>query len=171
MQQEGGSMTIPPGMNSVNVYLVVPNSMDAIEFYGNAFGATPGLRIPGPMGDRTTMHAEVKIGNSTVMLTDENPAWEKKSPATLGGSPVGLHIYVDDVDAAFAKATEAGCTVGMPPSDTFWGDRFCQINDPYGHTWSIATHVKTMTEEEILAGAQEWFKAMAGQCQQQEENS
>lgn len=95
--------------------------------------------MAGPDGE-STIHAEMHIGNSVVMLSDENPEWEMKSPLTLGGSPSSLHLYVEDADAAFSRAVEAGCKVEVPVHDAFWGDRYAKVKDPFGHSWGIATH-------------------------------
>ena len=110
------------------------------------------------------MHAEMRIGNSTVMLTDENPQWEMKSPETLGGSPSSLHVYVDDADKYFSRAVEAGCEVVAPLMDAFWGDRYGKVKDPFGHQWGIATHKEDLSMEEIGKRAAEWFANMGGDC-------
>ena len=154
---------IPEGFNTVSAYLVVKNAVEALEFYQKAFGAEPGVRMPGPDG-KSTMHAEMRIGNSMVMLTDENPQWEMKSPHTLGGSPSSLHIYVEDVDKYFDRAIKAGCEVKAPLMDAFWGDRFGKVVDPFGHQWGIATHKEDLSGEEIGKRATEWFANMGGDC-------
>jgi PhnB protein len=153
---------IPDGYNTVSTYLIVKNSVEALEFYRKAFGAEPGVRMPTPDG-KSTMHAEMKIGNSTVMLTDENPQWGAQAPETLGGSPSSLHIYVTDADALFKKATQAGCEVIYPINDTFWGDRYGKVKDPFGHQWGIATHKEDVPPEEMGRRAAEWFKNMKDQ--------
>lgn len=153
---------IPDGFNSVSAYLVVPKATEALPFYAEAFGAEPGMRMPGPDGE-STMHAEMRIGNSMVMLTDENPEWNMKGPKALGGSPQSLHVYVEDADAAYERAIAAGCTPIFPLNDTFWGDRYAKVEDPYGHQWGIATHKEDLTPEEIGKRAEEWFKNM-GSC-------
>ncbi len=107
--------------------------------------------MPGPNGK--LMHAEIRIGNSRVMLVDEFPDWGKRSPAALGGSPVTIHIYVEDADALFIRATAAGANVKMPLEDMFWGDRYGKLEDPFGHEWSIATRIENLSEEEIIARA------------------
>lgn len=152
---------IPPGFNSVSSYIVVPNAKEALEFYGKAFGAETVLRIPGPDGN-STMHAEMRIGNSIVMMSDEKPQWNAKSPKTLGGTPASQHLYVEDVDALFQRAVAAGCTVVMPVSPTFWGDRFAKVEDPYGHGWSMATHVEDVPESELAERARKWMAEMCG---------
>ena len=138
---------IPPGMHSVTPHLVCAGAAAAIDFYVKAFGAVELARLPGP--DGKLMHAMVQIGDSPVMLVDEYPDWGSIGPAARGGSSVTMHVYVKDADAAFAQAVEAGCTVVMPLNDTFWGDRYGVLSDPFGHTWSIATHIRDMTPEEI----------------------
>ncbi len=152
---------IPDGFNTVSAYLVVNNSVEALDFYQKAFGAETVSRMPGPDG-KSTMHAEMRIGNSTVMLTDENPQWEMKSPHTLGGSPSSLHIYVEDADKLFDRAVKAGCTVKAPLMNAFWGDRYGKLEDPFGHQWGIATHIEDLSEREIGKRAAEWFANMGG---------
>jgi len=153
---------VPDGFNTVSVYLVVKNAVEALEFYQKAFGAEAGAHMTGPDG-KSTMHAEMRIGNSTVMLTDENPQWQMKSPETLGGSPASLHVYVDDVDKMFGRAVEAGCTVLAPIMDAFWGDRYGKLADPYGHQWGIATHKEDVSPEDMGKRAAEFFASM-GDC-------
>lgn len=138
---------IPPGMHSVTPHLVCAGAAAAIDFYVKAFGAVEMARLPGP--DGKLMHAMVQIGDSPVMLVDEFPDWGSLGPAARGGSSVTMHLYVKDADAAFAQAVAAGCKVVMPLNDTFWGDRYGVLADPFGHTWSIATHIRDMTPEEI----------------------
>ncbi len=156
-----GVKAIPDGCSSVNVYLIVPNSVQALEFYGKAFGAEALMRMPGPDG-QSTVHAEMRIGNSTVMLTDENPQWNAKSPQTLGGSPASLHMYVEDCDGLFKRAVDAGCTVEAPVQDMFWGDRYGKVKDPFGFTWGIATHKEDVGPEEMQQRAAEFFSKMGG---------
>ena len=151
---------IPDRFNSVSAYLIVKDPRQAIDFYGKAFGAEPGVVMTGPDGE-SIMHAEVVIGNSTVMLTAENPQWEMKSAETLGGSPVSMHLYVEDCDKLYERAIEAGCTVSAPLMDAFWGDRFGKVLDPFGLQWSIATHKEDYTEEEMGKRASEYFASMA----------
>ena len=153
---------VPDGFNTVNVYLVVKNAVEALEFYQKAFGAEAGERMPGPDG-KSTMHAEMRIGNSTIMLTDENPKWEMKSPSTLGGSPASIHLYVKDADKMFKRAVDAGCTAMMPIMDAFWGDRYGKVIDPYGYQWGIATHKENLSPEEMGRRAAEFFANM-GDC-------
>ena len=155
---------IPNGFRSVTPYMVVPNSVEAIAFYEKAFGATLVSRMDGPGG--STMHAEIRIGDSMVMMTDENPEWGIASPRTLGNNSGSLHLYVADVDSAFQKAVEAGCEVVYPVAQMFWGDRFGKLKDPFGHTWSMATKVEQLTAEQITERAEEMRKQMesAGSC-------
>jgi PhnB protein len=138
---------IPDGYHTVTPHLAVRNAAKALEFYGNAFGAEELFRMPGPGG--VIMHAELRIGDSNIMLGEEDPQRGATSPQTIGGSPVGLLIYVKDVDASFARAEKAGCTVQMPPTDMFWGDRYGKLVDPFGHHWSLATHKEDVAPEEM----------------------
>lgn len=138
---------IPPGMHSLSPHIVCAGAAKAIDFYKAAFGAVETARMPGP--DGRLMHAAVKIGDSTLMLVDEMPEWGVKGAKALGGSPVTLHLYVQDADATFARAVAAGAKVTMPLADQFWGDRYGQLEDPFGHKWSIATHKLDMTPDEM----------------------
>ena len=149
---------IPAGYEGVTPYLVVTDAAAAIEFYKKAFGAQELLRMPMPDGKRL-MHAEIKIAGAPVMLADEFPEFGSMSPTTLGASPVTMHLYVEDVDAAFEQAVAAGATVTMPPADMFWGDRFGKLSDPFGHIWSLATHVKDPTPEELEEGRKQAFSS------------
>jgi PhnB protein len=154
---------IPDGCNSVSVYLIVKDGQAAIDFYGKAFGAKGGMCMPGPDGTGI-MHAELQIGNSTVMLTEENLDWGAKSVETMGGSPASLHVYVENVDAAFQTAVDAGCTVVAPLMDTFWGDRYGKLQDPFGFQWGLATHVEDVPEEEMATRAQAFFAQAGEEC-------
>jgi len=156
----GKVKAVPDGFNTVSAYLVVPDSGKAITFYQKAFGAKEKYRMAGP-GGQGVMHAEIQIGDSTVMLSDENPAWGSQSPQTLGGTPVALLIYTEDVGAAFERAVQAGCTVEMPVADMFWGDRYCKLRDPFGHLWQIATHKEDVAPEEMGKRAEAFFASMA----------
>ena len=138
---------IPEGMHTITPHLVCKGAADAIEFYKKAFNAVEQMRLPGP--DNTIMHAMLTIGDSTLMLAEEFPNCGHSSPLTLKGSPVTLHLYTKDVDASVAQAVAAGAKVTMPVSDMFWGDRYGQIEDPFGHRWSIATHTRDLTPEQI----------------------
>ena len=144
---------IPEGMHSVTPHLVCAGASDAIEFYKKAFGATETSRMPGP--DGKLMHGSVNIGDSCVMLVDENKEWGALSPKSLGGSPVTIHLYVENVDQFVAKATSAGAKVVMPVADMFWGDRYGVLEDPFGHKWSVATHMRDATPEEMQKAMQE----------------
>jgi uncharacterized glyoxalase superfamily protein PhnB len=147
-------MTIPQGMHSVTPHLICAGAAQAIEFYKRAFGAQECARLPGP--DGRLMHAAVKIGDSQVMLVDEMPEWGALGPKSLKGSPVTLHLYVEDVDAFVERAVKAGAKVTMPVADQFWGDRYGKLEDPFGHHWSVATHVRDVSMEE----AQQAMRAM-----------
>jgi PhnB protein len=138
---------IPEGMHTVTPHIVCADAAGAIEFYKKALGAVELMRMPGP--DGKLMHACIKIGNSPVMLVDEMPQWGVLGPKTLKGSPVTLHIFVEDVDAFAARAVAAGAKVTMPIADMFWGDRYGVLQDPFGHQWSVATHMHDLTPEEI----------------------
>lgn len=138
---------IPDGMHTVTPHLVCAGACNAIEFYKDAFGAVELLRLP--RADGKLMHARVRIGDSVVMLIDENPEWEVFGPKSLKGSPGTVHLYVEDVDAVFEQAVRAGATVKMSVENMFWGDRYGMVEDPFGHRWSIATHVREVTPEEM----------------------
>lgn len=142
-----GVKAIPDGYYSLTPYLVIKGAAKAMEFYTKAFGAVETVRMPGPGGQ--VMHAEMKIGNSMLMLADENPERGHLSPATLGGAGSSVMLYTDDVDATFKKATAEGATVEMPPADMFWGDRMGNLTDPFGHKWAIATHKEDVSPEEM----------------------
>ena len=131
---------IPDGMRTVTPHLVCAGADDAITFYKSAFGAVEVSRVPGP--DGKLIHAMVRIGDSPVMLVDEFPEWGAVGPKTLNGSPVTIHLYVENVDAAFERAIAAGARVKMPLEDMFWGDRYGVIEDPFGHLWSIGAPIK-----------------------------
>ena len=137
---------IPEGYHSVTPYLIIDGAEEAIRFYEQAFGATELLRLP--MGDKIG-HAEIRIGDSVIMLSDEWPDQGKLGPKSRGGSTAGLMIYVEDVDAAFARAVAAGATVERPVEDQFYGDRSGNVVDPFGHSWTLATHVEDVPEEEM----------------------
>ena len=138
---------IPQGMHSLTPHLVCAGAAEAIDFYKRAFNAVEQARMPGP--DGKLMHAAVQIGDSTLMLVDENPQWGLLGPKALKGSPVAIHLYVPNVDATVAQAVAAGAKVTMPVADMFWGDRYGQLEDPFGHRWSVATHARDMTPEEM----------------------
>jgi PhnB protein len=142
---------IPDGYPVVSPYLCVDGAEAAIQFYADVLGATERMRMPAPGGK--VGHAELQIGDSLVMLSDEFPEMGQTSPTTVGGSPVTISVYVDDVDAAFQRAQEAGATVVRPPEDQFYGDRAAQFVDPFGHKWSIATHVEDVPPDEMMKRA------------------
>ncbi|HEX2272551.1 MAG TPA: VOC family protein [Acidimicrobiales bacterium] len=139
---------IPEGYPVVSPYLCVDGAEAAIQFYGHVFGATERMRMPAPGGK--VGHAELQIGDSLVMLADEFPEMGQVSPKTVGGSPVIVTVYVEDVDATFQRAQEAGAKVVRPPEDQFYGDRAAQFEDPFGHRWSIATHVEDVPPDEMM---------------------
>ena len=149
---------IPDGYTTVTPSLCMKDCTKAIDFYKKALGAQELMRMPGP--DGRIMHAEVKIGTSIIMMNDE--IMGSRSAETLGGSPVGFYLYVEDCDSAHKKAVAGGCTEIMPPSDMFWGDRMGGVSDPFGYKWNFSTHIKDMTPEEIKKGQDEFMKQMAG---------
>lgn len=138
---------IPDGYHSVTPYLIIKDAAKALEFYAKAFGAEELMRFPGPGGK--VMHAEIKIGDSPLMMADEFPDMGHLGPSTRGGTTVSLMLYVRDVDAAFDRAVKAGATVVRPVKDQFYGDRSGTLNDPFGHQWTIATHVEDVSPEEM----------------------
>ena len=150
---------IPDGYSTITASLIVKNAENAIEFYKKAFGAQEIYRFLGPDG-KSIMHAELKFGNSRIMLSEEAPQMNCRSPQSLGGTGTYMYMYVDDTDTTFNKAVAAGAKPTMPVMDMFWGDRFGQIQDPFGHIWGIATHKKDMSPEEISKAGQEYFKCM-----------
>ena len=137
----------PDGYHAITPYLVIKGAAAAIEFYKKAFGATELVRMPQP--DGRVGHAELKIGDSVVMMADEFPEMETVGPQTLGNSPVGLLLYVDNADAVFAKAVSLGAKVKKPLADQFYGDRNGTLEDPFGHKWTIGSHVEDVSPEEI----------------------
>lgn len=146
---------IPTGMHSVTPHIVCAGAADAIEFYKKAFDAVETARLAGP--DGKLMHAAVRIGDSTIMLVDESPDWGCLGPKSLKGSPVTIHLYVDDVDAVVEQAVRAGAKITVPVEDMFWGDRYGKLEDPFGHQWSVATHIRDVGPEELK-------QAMAQMC-------
>ena len=152
---------IPEGFHTVTPHLVIKGAAQAIEFYKRAFGAQVMARMDGPGGG--VGHAELKIGDSIIFLADEFPQSPCKSPQTLGGTTATLHLYVPDVDASFKQAVAAGARETMPVTDMFWGDRFGQLADPFGHTWSIATRKEILTPEETDKRAQAFWQQMQAQ--------
>ena len=139
---------IPDGYRTVTPYLTLQGAANAIDFYTRAFGAQEVERMTGPDG-KSVMHAEIKIGDSFVMLSDEIPQAGTRSPHALGGTTAAVFLYVPDVDAAFKRAVDAGAKAIMTPTDMFWGDRFGKLVDPFGHQWAMATHKEDLSPEEI----------------------
>lgn len=150
---------IPEGYHTLTPHIIVRNATEALDFYKRAFGAEEIYSVPGP--DGKLMHAEIKIGNSMLMLADENPQWGVLSPLTIGNTSVTLSLYVEDADSTFNQAITAGATSKMPVADMFWGDRYGQVIDPYGHCWAVCTHIKDMTPEEITKAS---IEAMSKSC-------
>jgi PhnB protein len=142
---------IPDGMHMVTPHLICAGAADAIEFYRKAFNAVELGRVPGPQGK--LLHAMIRIGDSAIMLSDEFPDWNSFGPKSLKGSPVTIHLYTQDVDVLFKQAVAAGAKVEMPLDDMFWGDRYGKLEDPFGHHWSIATHVRDVKPEELKEAA------------------
>ncbi len=142
---------IPENMHSITPFMVCAGASDAIAYYKRAFGAVELSRLEGPGGK--VMHAMLRIGDSSLMLVDADPERGMDAPAKGAAAPVTIHLYVEDADKVFARAVEQGATVKMPVADTFWGDRFGALVDPFGHSWTIATHVRDMTQDEIKAAA------------------
>lgn len=149
---------IPAGYGAVTPSFTFKDSQKAIEFYKNAFGAVVLDLLPNLTG-RGIMHAAMQIGNSIIMMGDENPSC--KSAETLGGSPIGLYVYVPNADVALKQAVQAGATETMPVADMFWGDRMGSIRDPFGYSWMLATHTQDLTQEQIRAGAEAFFARLA----------
>ena len=136
-------------LQAVTPHLVCAGAANAIKFYKKAFGAVETMRLPGR--DGRLMHAAMRIGGASIMLADEMPEWGALSPKSLKGTPVTIHLYVNDVDEFVGRAVKAGATLKLPVADMFWGDRYGVIVDPFGHSWSVATHHRDMTAEEIQA--------------------
>lgn len=138
---------IPDGYHTVTPYLILNDAAGALAFYKKAFGATELVRMPGPGGK--IMHAEIKIGDSPIMLADEFPEMGARSPQAYGGTPVSLALYVEDVDARVDQAVAAGATVRRPVADQFYGDRSGTVEDPFGHVWTLSTHKEDVSPEEM----------------------
>jgi PhnB protein len=151
---------IPEGYQTLVPYLAVDDASAAIDFYTRAFGARERYRMPGPNG--TIAHAEVQIGDCVMMLSDPFPQSSTKAPKELGASTGGMFVYVEDTDAAIEKAVDEGATVLMAPEDMFWGDRFGTVTDPFGHTWSFATHKEDVPPEEMEERARTAMASMGG---------
>ena len=147
---------IPRGYHTVTPYLAVRNAAQALDFYKRAFGAEEVMRMNGPQG--TVSHAEIKIGDSIVMIAEEAASSGLRSPQSLGGSTASVFLYLNDVDATFKQAVSAGAKSQQPVTDMFWGDRYGRLTDPYGHLWSLATHIEDVAPEEMQKRAQEATK-------------
>lgn len=137
---------IPDGFTAVTPYMRIRDAAKALEFYKKAFGAEEISRMD--MGGKVG-HAEIRIGGAAIMLGDEFPGWGVLGPQSLNGTTVGIHLYVNDVDAAVKRAADSGATVLQPPTDMFWGDRFAKLKDPFGHEWTMATHKEDVSPEEM----------------------
>lgn len=146
------SKPMPAGMHTVTPHIICAGAAEAIEFYKKAFGAQEMFRLPGP--DGKLMHGSIRIGNSAVMLAEENEKHGIFGPKHLKGSPVIIHLYVEDADAFVARAAEAGANVTMPVAEMFWGDRYGRLQDPFGHMWSVSTHVRDVTPDEMKQAVQ-----------------
>ena len=150
---------IPDGYHTVTPYIPVDGAADAIEYYKRAFGAKERMRMNGP--DGSIAHAEIEIGDSLVMVSDPFPQSTVKPPRSLGGTSASIFLYVEDVDAVVRQAVDAGAEIVMEPQDQFWGDRFGTITDPFGHTWSVATHIEDVPPEEMAERAKAAMAAMS----------
>ncbi|HKG90888.1 MAG TPA: VOC family protein [Gemmatimonadaceae bacterium] len=155
----------PAGYHSVTPSLIVRGAAEAIEFYQRAFDAKEVSRFTGP--DGKVMHAEIQVGDSRIMLGDENPAWGTLSPLSTNGNPSSLHVYVENADASYERALRAGAKVRYPIEDAFWGDRYGKVTDPFGHDWGIATRVKDLTPEEMQRAGEESMAKMMQKSQAQ----
>jgi PhnB protein len=147
--------TIPPGHHTVSPYLAIKDAAKALEFYKTAFGATEIYKLMMP--DGRLGHAEIRLGDSVIMLSDEFPEYGGKAPQTLGGSPVSIHLYVEDVDAFFKRALATGAKERKPVMDQFYGDRSGQLEDPFGHLWWVATHKEDVAPDEMQKRVQVMF--------------
>jgi len=149
---------IPKGYHSLTPYITCKDAPRAIDFYKQIFGATEIMRMPGPGGLIT--HAELRIGDSVIFLCDEIPGMAK-APDGTSINPVSLFLYTEDVDSLWKRAVDAGCKVNMALADMFWGDRYGKFSDPFGHTWSVATHIEDVAPEEMQRRSEEWKANMA----------
>lgn len=149
---------VPKGFHTLTPHLTVRDAASAIEFYKKALGAEVLSISKGP--DGKIMHAALKISDSIFMLNDEFPEWDTLSPLSTGGTGIAIHVYLENVDEAFERVVSAGATVKMPLMDQFWGDRYGQVRDPFGHTWSLATHIRDLSQEEVRKGQEEAFAKM-----------
>jgi PhnB protein len=150
---------VPEGYNTITPYLAVEDASAAIDFYQRALGAKERARMGGP-GD-SVMHAELEIGDSLIMLSDPFPQASTKPPKELGGTSVSIFAYVEDVDSLYKQAVDAGASSLMEPDDMFWGDRFASVQDPFGHSWTIATHVEDVAPEEMQKRAEQFTASLA----------
>lgn len=152
---------IPEGYRTVTPYLVVDNGAAALDFYRRAFGAKETMRMEGP--DGKIAHAELKIGDSMIMLAEEMPGTGTRAPRSIGGTTAGVFLYLEDVDSAFKQAVSAGAKVDQAPTDQFWGDRYGRLTDPFGHSWSLATHKEEVSHEEMARRSREAMAKMGQQ--------
>jgi|SRR5436305_10151210 len=152
---------IPEGYHTATPYLTVHDAAKAIDFYKRAFDATEVVKMDGPPGK--IGHAELRIGDSIIMLSDEFPGASVRSPKSLGGTTASVFLYVKDIDASFNKAVAAGAKSEQPPTDMFWGDRFGKLSDPFGHSWAMATHKEDVAPEEMKRRTQEFMTKMAAE--------
>ena len=148
---------VPPGMRTITPHLVIRGAAEAMDFYKKAFAAKEVMRMPGPDG-KTLMHGEMQIGDSIFFLAEEFPGTSCASPQKLAGTTVSIHLYVDNADRWFERAVAAGAKPSMPLMNMFWGDRFGKVLDPYGHEWSIATHIEDVPPEEMGKRAEQAMK-------------
>lgn len=151
---------IPDGFRTITPYLTLRDGAQAIDFYRKAFGAQEVMRMPGA-GGKGVMHAEIRIGDSMLFLSDEFPHGGTQAPDSLGGATGSVFLYVQDVDATFDRAVKAGAKPSMPPADMFWGDRFAKVVDPFGHHWGLATHREDVAPDEMGRRAKEALKEMS----------
>jgi PhnB protein len=156
----GKVKAIPAGYEGATPYLIIKGAANAIEFYKKAFGATEIMRIPSPGG--TVGHAEIKIGDAIIMLADEFPEMNHRSPQSFGGTPVSMLVYVQDVDAVFKRAITAGANALTPVEDKFYGDRSGSLEDPFGHQWHFATHIEDVPPDEMAKRAEAFMKQQGG---------
>jgi PhnB protein len=155
---------IPAGYHTITPALVVSDAAKAIDFYKSALGAEA-LEIA-KTPDGKIVHSILRIGDSQIFVNDEFPEMGARSPHSFGGSPISLYLYVDDADAWFKRAVEAGAAATMPVADMFWGDRFGSVTDPYGHSWGFSTHIKDLTPEEMAKASDDFFSRMANEAAQ-----
>ena len=150
---------VPEGYHTITPYLAVENASEAIDFYQRAFGAKENVRMDGPGG--AIMHAELQVGDSMIMLSDPFPQSSTTPPKQLGGTSVSIFAYVENIDDVYKQAIDAGASSLMEPDDMFWGDRFGSVQDPFGHSWTIATHIEDVEPEEMQRRSEEFMSQMA----------